>query len=283
MSLGIASQAFAMDAVFEEGSLQDRYAKGDTIKVLIVPGHDDSFPGAKYKDIREADLNLSLANQIAKHFKDDKQIEVTVAREKNDYISSLRTYFDTQTVQVNEFIKSHADAMKKAIATGSVVVPKQVPHGNAARIPLYRLYAINKWSTEQKFDLVVHVHFNDEGRVSSSKSGKYSGYSVYVPDSNLLGAPISKELGTAIGKRLKRDFKRSDMSYEKSHSDKYGVIPDLKLIALGANRTSALPRVLIEYGYIYESSLGAKKFKKTSDVMAAATVYGIQDFLKGTK
>lgn len=97
----------------------------------------------------------------------------------------------------------------------------------------------------------------------------------------MLGATVSKKLGTAIAKRLKRDFDTSTMSYEKKHSDNYGVISDLKLIALGANKTIEIPRVLIEYAYIYEPLVSPKNFTLTSDVMAAATDYGIHDFLKG--
>ena len=140
---------------------------------------------------------------------------------------------------------------------------------------------MNKWATEQQYDLIIHIHFNDEGSRRLYMPGKFAGYAVYVPDSNLLGAPVSKDLGEAIAKHLKRDFSPSNMSYEQNRSDKYGVVSDMKLIALGANKTVAIPRVLIEYSYIYESMVSPEKFPATSDVMAAATDYGIHDFLKG--
>ncbi len=264
-----------------EKTVSDRYLSGEVLKVLIVPGHDDEFPGAKFKKEREADMALSVAKQLANFLGQDPQLIVVVARNNEGYIPSLHDYFESQTQEVNDFIKNHSLEMKKEIASGKIVIPKQVPHGNASKIPLYRLYAINKWATEQSFDLIIHIHFNDEGSRSLTAPGKFSGYSVYVPDSNLLDAPVSKELGTAIAKHLKRDFDPSDMSYEHNRSDKYGVVSDIKLIALGANKTIAIPRVLIEYAYIYEPLVSPKNFPLTSDVMAAATEYGVHDFLKG--
>lgn len=261
-------------------TLQEKYAKGEIIKVLIVPGHDNDFPGAKYRQLREADMTLEIANKLVEYLGGDPQIVTVVARNSNDYIAPLREYFDTQITNVNNFIKSYSAAMKKEIASGKIVVPKQVPHGNASKVPLYRLYAINKWATEREFDLILHIHLNDEGSRSINAAGKFSGYSVYVPDSNLPGASVSRGFGIAITKRLKRDFKPSNQPYEQARVTEDGVIPDIKLIALGANKTTPIPRALIEYAYIYEPLVAPKKFTLTSDVMAAATAYGIKDFLE---
>jgi len=281
--LGGASFAFAITTPELKKTLSDRYMSGEILKVLIVPGHDDEFSGAKFRKEREADMTLSVAKQLANFLGQDPQLIVVVARDGGGYIPSLHNYFESQTLVVNEFIKSHSVQMKKDIASGNIIIPKQVPHGNASKIPLYRLYAINKWATEQDFDMVIHIHFNDEGSRYLTSPGKFSGYAVYVPDSNLLGAPASKELGTAIAKHLKRDFNLSNMSYEHNRSDEHGVVSDIKLIALGANKTIAIPRVLIEYSYIYEPIVSLKKFPLTSDIMAAATDYGIHDFLRGQR
>jgi hypothetical protein len=259
---------------------QEKYEEGKVIKVLIVPGHDDEFPGAKYRQLREADMTAAVARQLAGYLGEDPRFVVVVARDQDQYIPSLYNYFQEETEKINNFIKSHSLRMKKEIQAGTVIVPKQVPHGNAEKIPMYRLYAINKWATEQGFDIIVHLHFNDEGSRALFARGKFAGYAVYVPDSNLLGADISRDLGIAITKRLKRDFKPSNQPYEQARVTEDGVIPDMKLIALGANKTTAVPRVLIEYSYIYEPIVQPKQFPLTSDVMAAATVYGIQDFLK---
>ena len=274
----LGCRAYAQE--LEKASIQDRYKNGEKIHILVVPGHDNQFPGAKYKTNYEEDMNLALAEQVADYLRKDLQIEVVVTRNVNGYMSSLYEYFQTQTLKINDFIKSHSLAMKKEIKAGSIIVPKQVPHATASKVPMYRLYALNKWANENKYDLIIHVHFDDEGDRVRDVAGKFSGYSVYVPDSNLLQADISKSFGLAIAKRLNRDFNRSTQPYEHAHADSNGIIPDMKLIAMGANKTTAIPRVLIEYAYIYEPGVDPKHFPMTSDVMAAATAYGVEDFLK---
>jgi N-acetylmuramoyl-L-alanine amidase len=256
-------------------------AESKVVKILIVPGHDQDFPGAKYKNLREADMAVAVALQLEKFLAQDPNIKVTVSRNNEGYLPALLDYFANETLAVNKFIADHSLQMKKKLIQGTVTIPaKQVPHGNASKTSLYRLYAINKWATEQKYDLIIHIHFDDEGSRRVTTKGKYSGYSVYVPDSNLLGSEPSKDLGTTIALRLKRDFKKSTMPYEQKKADANGVISDMKLIALGANKTVAIPRVLIEYAYIYDPLVSPKNFPLSSDVMAAATDYGIHDFLR---
>ena len=278
MCSGIASAALASQSV-ETKSIVDRYRAGEMIRVLVVPGHDNDFVGAKFKKQRESEMTLDFARQLEQFLKQDPQLDVTVARDDRDYISELRNYFDQETIAVNEFIQSHARAMRQEIAQGSIKIPKQVPHGNAPKIPLYRLYAINRWA-EQKFDIVIHIHFNDEGSRDIFRAGKYSGYAVYVPNSYLLDPEPSQRLGSYVSERLGRDFSPSTMIYEQTRKNENGVIPDMKLIALGANKTLSITRILIEYAYIYEPSVNVQNFARTSDVMAAATTYGVFDFLK---
>ncbi len=266
-------------AASTQADIKARYAEGGQVKVLIVPGHDDTFSGAKFKTIKESEINLLLAKKISEALGKDLQISVTVSRDSKGYLPALYTYFQTKTRSINAFIKSHALAMKQEIAKGSVVVPKQVPHANAPVIPMYRLYATNKWATEEGYDIVIHVHFNDEGNRPKDVVGLYRGYSVYVPDSQLPGWEDSRVLGNSIGKNLSKHFKVSTLSYESSRANKYGVIPDLRLIALGSNKTAAMPRVLVEYAYLYESSLSESRIDKTTDRMMTATVSGIYDFL----
>lgn len=57
-----------------------------------------------------------------------------------------------------------------------------------------------------------------------------------------------------------------------------GVIKDIRLIALGANKTLSVPRVLVEYAFIYEPKVSPKNFTETSFIMAEQTVKGIREY-----
>ena len=66
---------------------------------------------------------------------------------------------------------------------------------------------------------------------------------------------------------------------ESQKATKQGIIPDDSLIALGANRTIAAPRALVEYAYMYEPQVSPSFYKKTMPALARATAAGIVDYL----
>ena len=47
------------------------------LKVLIVPGHDNENSGAKYGNMKEADMNLELATKVYNQLKEDGRIAVS--------------------------------------------------------------------------------------------------------------------------------------------------------------------------------------------------------------
>jgi N-acetylmuramoyl-L-alanine amidase len=130
----------------------------------------------------------------------------------------------------------------------------------------------------QDFDLVIHIHFNDYRGHKRNKIGKYTGFSVYVPDKLFENYELSRALGESIFNEIKKVQTVSTLDKEKK-----GIIEDQELIAVGANASLEAGSVLIEYGYIYEDKIfDEKKRAATLDDFAYATYVGIKDLLKET-
>lgn len=279
-SIGFATAADAASFV----SLPERYQMGYPLKILIVPGHDNEFSGSSGNGLREADLNLRLAHQIADLLGKDDRFQVTVSREREtgNYIPELAKYFDDHEKDVAHFIaehkKSYARRIKEfATDTSNGVELKQVPHGDAKPMIAYRLYATNQWANEQSFDLILHVHFNDTYPRGGS-SGEYGGYSIYVPGAPLENRHSSDAVGDAIGNRLHTVVPKSNLSLESELTNESGVIPDTKLIALGAYDTLDIPSVLVEYSYVYEPLVNPAVSAAVIPQMARATMLGLYDY-----
>jgi hypothetical protein len=203
-------------------------------------------------------------------------VEVINAHDNNGYASFLEKYFKKEKKKIDSFIKNSKKSFAKDVQRGDIDVEEAVPHGTASPVSATRLYAINKWANENDIDLVLHVHFNDYGsRVASG--GVYSGFSVYVPNSELKNGRKSIPIGKKIHASLKRIMFPSNNPSEAKYSS---AIEDHELIALGANNTLKVPSVLIEYSYIYEAQLHSEFFERIAVEYAHRTVVGLSDFLK---
>lgn len=257
-----------------------KFQSTQPIKILIVPGHDNEFSGAMFNGVKEADLNLKLAEKLAAELHKNPLVAVTVSRNKDGYIAPLVDYFKNNEDQVQKFIKIKKKAMNRLIENGTIEPADQVPHADAPTKAAYQLYATNKWIDEQGFDLVIHIHFNDYGSRAAT-SGEYTGYSIYVPDTTLPNHDVSLLIGTSIGKRLHSIGNTSNALTELKKIDANGVIQDSNLIALGSNRTLSTPSILIEYAYIYEPAVSKTFFETSAKVFASATTVGLQDYLSG--
>jgi N-acetylmuramoyl-L-alanine amidase len=252
--------------------------------ILVVPGHDNQYSGAKFRTIREADITLILANKIAKNFKKISGVEVSVTRSRNGYSPILVTYFKKNRNSVKKYVQEKKTAITQlAQSSGDVISPTMLPHANANAEVAYRLFAMNKWANEKKFDMVLHIHFNDNYPRSLNSRGPYSGYTVYAPGDGLPNKENSIPIANSLAKYLVTSFHPSTMPLEAKNSSKEGVALDNKLIALGAYGTSNIPTVLVEYGYIYEPALTGKSFNKTTDLMAKDTVFGIENYMATLK
>lgn len=267
--------------VFAE-TASEKYIQKEVIQVLIVPGHDEDFPGAVYGSTKEADMTLSLALKIQNELQSNPLFSVTVARTHEGYIPELVQYFKNVD-EISAFRETHTQNTRKAVEQGDVSSIDGVVHNNAPSTVVTRLYGINKWATEQGFDIVVHIHFNDVFPRVSDQQGDATGFAVYVPGPSLPNNKESLLLGNAVGERLKKSFLITNHLLEQQFANENGVIEDEKLIALGANGTLAIPSILVEYGYLYEKALEKEFFPLTTDVMSKATVEGLLQYSSGSE
>lgn len=253
--------------------LHDRYNKGK-IKILIVPGHDDVYSGTSFKGLREADLTVELARQIADDLKKDPHFEVTLTREGKDYTPEFLTYFSTAKKDVLAFQNSQRTLMASYLSKGQIAANIAVDHNVAPSIVAYRLYAINKWANDHKIDLVIHVHFNDYAGRKMSQPGKYSGFSVYIPEGQYSNAKASRAVADKVFTALANHYPASNLPLENS-----GIIADQELIAIGANNSLDAAAFLTEYGYIYEKSVTDPILRsKTLATFALDTYQGLENF-----
>ncbi len=244
------------------------------IKVLIVPGHDDKIWGAQYGNIKEADMTLALGSQIFNLLKKDKRFEVYITRDSGRYISTFENYFTQQEQEITAFKQTAKKSFTDKILGGIFVKKSGVPHVAVKSYMSNVLYGINKWSNENKIDMILHIHFNDYPRKTSWTKGKYKGFSIYVPEKQFENSPESILLGKSIHSELLKKYSTS--TYKKEIG---GLIQDQSLIALGASGTlsKTVRSVLIEYGYIY--SFGNTKNRHSAyNNMANLTVSGIKNY-----
>ena len=246
------------------------------IKILIVPGHDNEFSGARYKNIKEASMNLVLGTQIYNFLKKDKRFEVYITRDQNGYLKNLQDYFSTEKEDILTFKNNAKKNIKIKISSGDFISKTTVPHVAVSSNVAIKLYGINKWANENNIDAVIHIHFNDYPRPIDSAIGKYKGFVVYMPDKQFPNALESDKLAKSIFIELAKKYSTS--TYPKEAG---GLIPDQKLIALGASETlnESVRSVLVEYGYIYqkifrESSTRHEAYKNMADL----TAKGIENY-----
>lgn len=258
-----------------------KYQNGGIVEVLIVPGHDNHYSGAVFRGQREADMNLMLAQKIAKQLATDPNVFVTVSRDENGFYPPLAEYLDENKDEINKFIIDSKKATNRFLIKNDIEVDTGVTHNDAPGEVAFGLYGINKWIAERSFDLVLHVHFNDDSSHWGDNLGEYGGYTIYVPDKNLPNADKAIPLAQSIGREMRKTFYPSNLPLEKNLSDEFGIVPDFKLIAVGSNRTLETPSILVEYSYIYEPHMASEFLDVSTTMMARATARGIFNMLSG--
>ncbi len=251
----------------------------EPIRILLVPGHDNEVWGAQYGNIKEANMTLVLATQVYNLLKKDKRFEVYITRDSSGYTKEFADYFSQHKEDIISFRQNAKQEMQAKVATGSFVQKETVIHNSVTKDTSIVLYGINKWVDENKMDAVIHFHFNDYPRPTKWKIGEYKGFTIYMPDGQLANSKESSKLAGSIFSQLHKKYQSSTLPEEIG-----GMVPDQKLIALGANDTlnPDTSSVLVEYGYIYE-----KMFRKSSTrhqaykTMAGLTTKGITNYFFG--
>jgi N-acetylmuramoyl-L-alanine amidase len=246
----------------------------EPIKVLIVPGHDNQVWGSQYGKLKEADMNLALGTQIYNLLKKDERFEMYITRDSGGYVPVFDNYFKEHEQDITLFKENAKQKKKMAIENGTFIEKESVPHVAVKSYMANVLYGINKWSNENKMDIVLHIHFNDYPRQYVWTKGKYKGFTIYVPEKQMANAGESKILAQNIFDQLAQKYAVSN--YEKEVD---GIIEDQSLIALGSNGTldSSVRSILVEYGYIYRFGNRVER-KKAYTNMANLTVAGIKDY-----
>lgn len=245
------------------------------VNILIVPGHDDEYWGAEYKETKEVELNRIVAKNLHEYLSLEEGINPVLASDEKGYNSIFEKYFRREENSIKKFIeKTKKDFSKKIDPEDFEQVEKNF-HNVAPGEVVYRLYGINRWVNNQKFDLVIHIHFNDHGGRVRNKPGKYDGFSIYTPGKLFSNHGVSRVLADNVFEELKKIRPVSNHEEEV-----IGIIEDHELIALGANESLEAGSILIEYGYIYEPLFLDSVLRDTAlDYVAYSTYAGIKKTL----
>ncbi len=265
--------------VTKDGSIntlnQGQTNSGQKIKLLIVPGHEPNDGGAIYLDRKERDMVLILSRELQQLFATDKRFEVMVARDESGFTPTFQSYFDANADTIKLWQAQKKKETVELITSGTLKEIKEIEHNRASDVAALHLYGINKWLNDQRYDLVVHLHINDDNRKKRKTPGKYKGFSIYIPEKQFTASAKSRMVAESIKKELEQHFATSTLASEKGT-----VLESQKLIATGRYQTLDIPSVLIEYGYIYEPHFERGAFEQgVAQQMAEDTYRGITNVL----
>ena len=269
---------FFAERITPEQILASYKTENNKIKILIVPGHDNDSFGAQFKGIKETQMNAELGQELFEFFQKDGKFEAYATRVKNgDYSQWFSDYFESNKEEVEKFREDSQRQMRQAIEQGMPAGDNQVYHNSAADNDSLRLYAINKWANENNIEVVFHIHFNDYPGRKWNQPGKYSGFSIYVPEYQLPNHRASSEVAKPLKNQLEKYFAKSDLPAES-----FALIEDHELIAIGSNASRDGVSVLTEYGYIYEPQFANKETRGVIlKELAYQTYVGIKKFFNG--
>lgn len=263
----------SVEDLWEKYDLTEEDEEADRVKVLIVPGHDPDSGGAEFNEVYERDLNYDLSRELEWFFSLDSHFETILARDDKQYHPEFAEYFENGKEGISRFVEKSKRKMDKYAEVGLVRYTRGIPHGDANSDTALKLYGINKWSNENDIDFLINIHFNDYWR-KNNLPGEYKGFSIYVPESQYSNSETSHALARAVFRHLDNYYPKSNLPLENK-----GIVPDQKLIAIGANNTLEPAVILIEYGYIYELQFREKGVRNlVLQTLARATYNGIIDF-----
>ena len=152
------------------------------VRIVVVPGHDDEAWGTEFKGLRESDINAALAEDLADYLGNDQMVEVFLVRNSAGYNPVFLEYLKTNKESIDSFVKAKKVEMKTLIDADLLHSYSNVIHNTAPYSTALKLYAINKWVNDYKANIVIHIHFNDYPGRKRNQPGKYSGFSIYVPE-----------------------------------------------------------------------------------------------------
>jgi len=263
-------------------ALQSKYAAGSLvgapkIRILIVPGHEPNYGGAEFGSLKERDLAVDLADDLAAYLRKDPAYQVFLTRDKQEWMPAFADYFRTQWASIIDWEKSYSTEMSHLISIGATSKPTStVYHNKAPEDVALRLFGITKWANENSIDLMIHVHFNDAPDHKPGTVGDHSGFAIYVPSAQYDNSTSTHAIADTVFKRLSKYSPVSDLKGESG-----GIVDEPELIAVGVNNTSDAASMLIEYGYLYEPQFANAEVRSTSlNDLAYQTYLGVRDFFE---
>jgi N-acetylmuramoyl-L-alanine amidase len=253
----------------------DSHKKNEKIKILIVAGHEPNFGGSEYKNLKERDLNLILSEKIKTILEKNKKFEIITTRNTNGWNPEIDNYINNNKENILYWIKNAKEEMLSLVNNGKItVVNAKMGHSIAPLNSAISLYGINKWAGENKVDIAIHLHFNDNPKYRGKPN--YEGFSIYVPEKQYSNSSSSKILAKYLMDEILKIQKVSTMVEEST-----GIIEDQELIALGSYNTSDSLSVLVEYAYIYEDFMQNTISRNDFiDKSASSTAKAIENFFE---
>jgi N-acetylmuramoyl-L-alanine amidase len=114
----------------------NRIGPDEKIDVIVIdPGHGGRDFGAigRYKKTREKDINLEIANELAKLIRKEKQFKVIMTRNKDKYVSLDDRAKIANDAHADLFISIHCNSSPKKSANGFQVFYLAPAKSDAAR------------------------------------------------------------------------------------------------------------------------------------------------------
>ncbi len=270
---------------FKPGSsvadLQRKYDRAvktkKAVRILLVPGHEPFYGGAEYRNLKEREMALELSAHLAKLLEANRRYDTFTSRNSDGWDSAMLAYFADNWESIGTFAQKQKVETAKHIGTGALVKHDPAMIHNAAPSDVgLRLYGIHKWANENDIDLSIHIHFNDHPRKNATSPGKYTGFTLYIPDPQYSNGKTARAVAERIFARLSQTYSPSDMPKEAP-----GIVESQDLIAVGSYNTSDAPSILVEYAYIYEAQLQDEATRSlVLQDMALQTYEGLQDFFE---
>ncbi len=247
----------------------------DKVKVLIVPGHEPNYGGAEFGKLKERDMTVELAENLAQILRNNGRYEVFVTRSADSWSPEFKEYFENEWQNITDWQKSYKrEFVNLTRITGAKPMKPVVYHNAVPERVALRLYGITKWANANEVDIVIHVHFNDYPGHPANRPGKYAGFAIYTPEQLYANSTTTRTIAESVFRRLAKYNPVSDFGPESD-----GIVEEPDLIAVGAYNTADAASMLVEYGYIYEPQFTNDDTRDLAlKDLAFQTYLGLQDF-----
>ncbi len=179
-------QARKAEPISQPATLPGKGTIDGKLRIAIDPGHGGIDPGAKVQGIEESDLMLSLARDIKESLLRNDNIEVTLTRVEDIFVSLEERVRLANSFQADIFISLHADAVTEGVARGATV------------------YTLSEEATDKASAALVARHDHDQLISGLDLSGTEGAVTdVLIDLARLDNGPRSKELALSVVSGLK--------------------------------------------------------------------------------